>query len=130
MAQVSFLWTGNSRLYIELYRIFSAYRPYYIFRSIDRFFNFYIPDLICTVYLYLFSSSYFFALENFHQFAGHIQNTKKIRSLTKYRKNPVKLKTKVERGKPGGEVKDSNPGENKKNFSPHHFFIWNIKCNT
>ena len=44
---------------------FSAYRLDYIFRSIDVIFYVYLPELVCTVYLYLFSSSYYCALEIF-----------------------------------------------------------------
>ena len=51
VAHVSFLWTGK---FTFIYRIFSAYRLDYIFRSIDVFFYIYLPNLICTVYLYLF----------------------------------------------------------------------------
>ena len=51
MAQVSFLWTGK---FMYIYRIISAYRLDYIFRSINVFFYVYLPDLIWTVYLFPF----------------------------------------------------------------------------
>ena len=67
VAQVSFLWTGK---FTSICRIFSSYRPDYIFRSIDGFIYVYLTDLICTVYLCLFSSSFFCAPNIFHLFVG------------------------------------------------------------
>ena len=69
VAKVSFLWTGK---FTSICRIFSVYRLDYIFRFIDVFIYVYLPDLLCTIYLYLFSSSYFYALESFSSICGFI----------------------------------------------------------
>ena len=42
-------------------------------RRPHSFFHVYLPDLICTVYLYLFSSSYFCGLNILRLFVGKIQ---------------------------------------------------------
>ena len=55
--------------------IFSAYRLDYIFRSIDVIFYVYLPDLICTVYLCLFSSPHSCALRVFQLFVGIWENS-------------------------------------------------------
>ena len=57
---------------MSIYQIFSVYRLDYIFRSIDVFIYVYFLDLLCTIYLYLFYSSYFYALESFSSICGFI----------------------------------------------------------
>ena len=90
VAHVSFLCTGK---FTSLYRMFSAYRLDYIFRSTDSFlrlhtgFNMYCLFVLLFQFIFLCIGNF---LSIFGKYTVLNQNTEKIRSLTKIVKIPTK----------------------------------------
>ena len=78
---LKFFFTGK---FTSICRIFSSYRLDYIIRSIDVLFYVYLPDLICSVYMYYFPVHICMHRKNPVKLT---KIPKKFGSKPKYRKN-------------------------------------------
>ena len=76
-----FFFTGK---FTSICRIFSSYRLDYLFRYLDVLFYVYLPDLICTVYMYYFPVHICMHRKNPVKLT---KIPKKFGSKPKYRKN-------------------------------------------